>query len=229
MPKCNVCSRQFKTVGALNQHRNDTGHGGAAAPKKQQPSRPKGVSNPRKVTAPRSGVNEVTVPLRKREFVFTVEVTTKNGHIAGYWDFGIRDRSRDTAIPILTKMGAMFQNYRLRSCKLEFVPYASAMQGGSFTLGVDHDSNTATPSSRSAIFSMPCFTTAVHKPASINVVCDASVERFTHNRDKARDYPFSIRYSTDIPPVANATDSDKIAIGDIWITYDVLLYGLDAN
>lgn len=226
MVKCGICSRTFKTQGAMLQHKKDA-HGGS----QQQP---KAAKQPKKRSGNASSLSsgnmmgEISFPIRRREYFFAVSVPSSGGEVSGWCDFSLRDGdSSEKGLPVLRKLAGNFQKWKLRAAKIDYVPATSAMANGQVCLGVDHDSATGAPKTKPGVLSMPSVSTSVFRATSLVIKCDGGAERFTKIENKARDVPFSIRWYAMVDPQGGA--NKERLLGDVWLTYDLTLYGVDTN
>jgi len=166
-----------------------------------------------------SGPSDITLPMRRCEILTSISLNAGTKEGSGYQTFSMADGGKHT--PVLLKLARPFEMYKITSMSLVFKTASASTRSGQVVIGVDYNSKTAiNPITKPSVLAMqsivfPCY----EKEVRIRLSLD-SLPRFRQPQD-ARDTPFAVYWY--------ASSSDASAyIGDIYLDYNIILYGINA-
>lgn len=216
MVKCTVCGRSFKTAGALQQHRRDTGH--MSVKVKVTPPPPRATRAPRKARlsiASNVFQRDLAIPIRREDLFASIRPTKTGGKVnpEGYSFFPF---SFDLLGPC-KNISKNFEIFKINSMRLVYKTCASTNRDGQIVMGIDYNSKTSFTATKTSILSMQSMAFSLHANSRPLVLKLDKNERFVAGTTE-RDIPFTLYcwYSG---------NGDDVLYGDIFIQYDIVLSG----
>lgn len=211
--KCTVCNRQFKTSAALKQHQADAGHGVGARTKRVKKT--SGI-NP----LPQSGSSTSDIRIRFKRVEWFATIQSNQNSVSGYTYASFSPS--DTCVT-LKKLSKTFEMYKLHSARLIYKTMSNVTKNGQVVIGVDYNWKTSVNITKEMIMGMPNLCVPIWATdKSITLVVD-KLPRFVDAKD-TRDKPFMVyMWQT------SSKDSTPMDIGDVFLEYDIELWGLDPS
>lgn len=213
--KCSLDGRTFSSKKALADHVRSS-HSNTSSSSRQRSNRPSTLPL-RQAGSPQSS-NDVSITFSRCELMFSADIKKGQSKTSGYKYF---DMSSLDKTPVLSKLSRTFECYKIHAITLEFKTYCNVTRDGQFVMGVDYNSSTPVDHTDFAkIMSLPYISGPVYKDSmkiSVNV---PPTVRFCTISDNARDRPFVVYWG------ANTNASSDFRIGDVFIHYNITLFGL---
>lgn len=219
MVKCTQCNRQFKTKAAMEQHRRDVHSKGSQSTPQVKAPRAKKNGNRngpmRSPIAASTNNNDIRMRVRRLEYVATCTLEAKAANASG---FNVFDPT--TSCATLAKLSKTFLMYKVHKMTLVYKTLSSTMRDGNAILSFDYDASVSVSVTKTSALAMANISVPLYeKERRLNVPLD-NQPRYLTKRDE-RDRPVCFYW------LGTSTSTAKVDLFDVFLDYDIELYGLN--